>query len=135
MRHALIALIIIILSALNSEAQSMSSRKNYNTSELRLSRDFEGETVDFTKKYMVSKDFSVFKLQIRGVVDKGVITIVLTKPDGEQFKTIDVDPASDVRYTQTVDLRTEPEKYAGEWQIRIKTDNAEGSYSLTLYVR
>lgn len=111
------------------------SSRSKDVSELTLSKRFKTQTVEFTKDYSVAEGLSILKIDLRGNVDSGTITITLFTADGEEFKTVSIDPASDVRYKQTLDLKRKPDNYIGDWKIKIKTDKADGKYSLSLSVR
>ncbi len=107
--------------------------QNGNVSELNLMKSFRGESVWSLKKFNVSSNTTVLKLRLFGGVKSGAITITILKPDGKVFKIIDIDAASDVNFEHTFDLKKNPSEYIGDWQIKIQTDKADGSYNFRIY--
>jgi hypothetical protein len=106
-----------------------------DVSELKLTKKFEGESVESTKKFPVPANYSMLKLKLYGTAEKGKITITLIKPNGDKLKTVEIDATSDVSYEQTLDLKKNPAELTGDWQLKIQTDKAEGFYSLVIYTK
>ena len=104
-------------------------------SELRLMKSFKGESVETTKKFSVSSDYTSLNFNLSGTVKSGVISVTLIKPNGSKFKSIEIDPTSDVSFTQGIDLKKDPKDWTGDWQIKIKAEKADGSYRLTILTR
>jgi hypothetical protein len=53
-------------------------------------------------------------------------------PNGDDLKFIEIDAASDVRWSKTFDLTNKSETYSGKWKLNINTERAEGSYRLQI---
>ncbi len=108
---------------------------NNDLSELKLMKSFKGESAETTKKFSVSPDYSSLNLNLYGRVKSGVISITLIKPNGSKFKSIEIDPTSDVSFTQGIDLKKDPKEWTGDWQIKIQAEKADGNYILTILTR
>ncbi len=104
-------------------------------SELRLMKSFKGESVETTKKFSVSPDNTALNFNLSGKVKSGVISVTLFKPNGNKYKSIEIDPTSDVSYTQGIDLKKDPKEWTGNWQIKIQAEKADGDYRLTILTR
>ncbi len=106
----------------------------YPDIELSMSKSFQGESVESSKKFMVTKEIGMLRLEINGVVKEGVITITLQKPDGSEFESIDLDNSANIDYKRGFDLQKDPTGMVGEWQIKIKTKKAQGYYKLMIQI-
>ncbi len=104
-------------------------------SELRLTKSFKGESVETTKKFSVTTDNTALNFNLSGKVKSGVITVTLVKPNGKKYKTIEIDPTSDVSFSQGIDLKKEPKEWTGDWQIKIQAEKADGDYRLNILTR
>lgn len=103
--------------------------------ELTLSKSFKGESIETTKKFPVSANYAKLRLELQGSVKTGSITVILFKPNGDEFKTIKIDATSDVKFKQTLDLKKNTTERIGDWQLKIQTDKAKGAYRLKIYTR
>lgn len=101
-------------------------------SELTLTKSFKGESVETTKSFSVEADYAALKMELHGTAKAGKIIVSITKPNGEKLKSLEIDAASDVMFEQTFNLE-ENKDLAGDWQLKIKTDNAQGMYHLEVY--
>jgi len=106
-----------------------------DVSELTLSKSFKGESFETSKKFPVNTNYTMLKLLLHGNVKSGKISLTLLKPNGDKFKTIEIDATSDVTFEQTLDLKKNPTELTGDWQLKIQTDKAVGSYHLVIYTR
>ncbi len=104
--------------------------KREEISELVLSKRFTGETLETSKVFNVEANASSMEIILSGSTKSGRIFIKLVKPDGKDLKVIDIDSASDVRWSKSFNLKDEPGSYSGEWKLIINTERAEGSYRL-----
>lgn len=106
-------------------------------SQLTLTKSFKGESVETTKKFSVNANHNILMFTLNGNVKSGTITITLIKPDGNKLKTIEIDATSDVRYEQSWKLKSKdlPTELSGDWQIKIQTDKADGSYRLMIFTK
>lgn len=101
----------------------------------RLMKSFNGETLETTKNFQVSGGYSLLRIAVFGTVKSGKISLTFTRPDGVLFKTIEIDAASDVRYQQSFDMTKNPEGIIGNWNLKVQTEGAEGSYNVQIYSR
>jgi hypothetical protein len=104
-------------------------------SELRLTKSFKGESVETTKKFSVTADNTSLNFNLSGQVKSGIISVTLFKPNGSKYKAIEIDPTSDISYSQGIDLKKDPKECTGDWQIKIKADKADGNYRLNILTR
>jgi hypothetical protein len=108
---------------------------NNDLSELRLTKSFKGESVETTKKFSVTADNTSLNFNLSGQVKSGIISVTLFKPNGSKYKAIEIDPTSDISYSQGIDLKKDPKEWTGDWQIKIKADKADGNYRLNIMTR
>lgn len=104
--------------------------KREEMSELVLSKKFTGESLETSKIFNVEANASFMEIILSGSTKSGRIFIKLIKPDGKDLKIIDIDSASDVRWSKSFNLKDEPGSYSGEWKLIINTEKADGSYRL-----
>ncbi|MBN2215596.1 MAG: hypothetical protein JW723_15295 [Bacteroidales bacterium] len=104
--------------------------KREEMSELVLSKKFTGESLETSKVFNVEANASFMEIILSGATKSGRIFIKLVKPDGKDLKIIDIDSASDVRWSKSFNLKDEPGSYSGEWKLIINTEKADGSYRL-----
>jgi putative methionine-R-sulfoxide reductase with GAF domain len=104
--------------------------KREEMSELVLSKNFTGESLETSKIFNVEANASFMEIILSGSTKSGRIFIKLIKPDGKDLKIIDIDSASDVRWSKSFNLKDEPGSYSGEWKLIINTEKADGSYRL-----
>jgi hypothetical protein len=108
------------------------------SSQLTLSKSFtKGESLETTKKFTVSSTFTVLNMTLKGQVKTGAIAVTLIKPNGNKFKSIVIDPTSDVSFSfnHKLDTEKDPKEWTGDWQINIKADKADGNYRLNIMTR
>jgi hypothetical protein len=103
--------------------------------ELRLKKSFNGESAETTKKFSISPDYNSLNFNLSGQVKSGVISVTLIKPNGKKFKSIEIDPTSDVSFAQGIDLKKDSKEWIGDWQINIRAKKADGNYLLTIQTR
>jgi hypothetical protein len=108
---------------------------NNDLSELRLMKSFKGESVETTKRFSVTADNTSLNFNLSGQVKSGIISVTLFKPNGSKYKAIEIDPTSDISFSQGIDLKKDPKEWTGEWQIKIKAEKADGDYRLTILTR
>lgn len=104
-------------------------------SQLSLKKSFKGESLETIKKFSVTENSKMLRLNITGKVESGTITITLTKPNGSKFKSIEIDPSSDITFEQTLLLKKNPADWIGDWQIKVHSDKANGDYRLNILTR
>lgn len=88
--------------------------------------------MESSKKFMVTKEIGMLRLEINGVVKEGIITITLQKPDGSEFESIDLDNSAIIDYKRTFDIQKDSTGMIGEWQIKITAKKAQGYYKLMI---
>jgi len=106
-----------------------------DVSEVTLSKKFNGESVETTKKFPVGTSYNLLTLELWSNVKSGTITLTIIKPNGTKMKSIEIDATSDVHYSQRFDLKKNPTELTGDWQIKIQTDKAEGFYRFIINTR
>ena len=106
--------------------------KNKEMSELVLSKKFNGESLETSKIFNVEANASIMDISISGWTKSGKIFIKLIMPDGKDMKTLEIDPASDVRWSKNFELTGKSGSYSGEWKLIINTEKADGSYRLNI---
>ncbi len=105
------------------------------SSDLILSKSFTGESIESTKTFDVETSASLLDINLSGSTRSGKISIKFVMPDGKDLKTIEIDPASDVRWTKKFDLTDKSKNYTGKWKLIITTNKAEGTYRLYIHSR
>ena len=104
--------------------------KREEMSELVLSKNFNGQSMETSKIFTVEANASFLEITLSGSTKSGRIFIKLVMPDGKDLKIIDIDSASDVRWSKSFDLSEKSGSYSGEWKLIINTEKADGSYRL-----
>ena len=100
-----------------------------------MSKKFTGESLESTKTFDVDTDATSMDINLSGSTKSGKITIKLIKPDGKDLKTLDIDPASDVRWMKKFDLTDKSKNFTGKWKLVISTEKADGTYRLYVHTR
>jgi hypothetical protein len=122
------------LFAQEPAAKSTGVKQKSDQENLTFSKYFDKESVESTKKFSVSSNFSELRISVEGRVQSGKITITLIKPNNEKLKTIEIDATSEVNYRQEFGLDKCTE-CIGDWQIKIQAENAEGRYNVNINSR
>ncbi|MFC0875796.1 hypothetical protein ACE01N_04335 [Saccharicrinis sp. FJH2] len=125
----------ICVNAQNSTGDAIKESERKDVSELMLRKTFNGQSLEATKKFSVETYYSKLKLIIQGEVNSGSIIITFISPTGKEFKTITVDNTFDVYFNQELNLKSNPSEWIGEWKLKIKTEKADGSYSVQIHLR
>lgn len=125
----------VCVNAQNSTGDAKKESEGKGISELMLHKTFNGQSLEATKKFSVEAYYSKLKLIIQGDVKSGSIIITLISPTGKEFKTIKIDNISSVYFEQELDLKSNPSEWIGEWKLQIKTEKADGMYSLQVHSR
>lgn len=106
-----------------------------DVSQLDLKKSFQEESIETIKKFSVTENCSMLRLQLSGLVESGMITITLIKPNGNKFKSIEIDASSDVNFVQTLLIKKNPIEWTGDWQIKVKAVKAKGDYRLNIMTK
>jgi hypothetical protein len=120
-----------IIQAQTPDPKPTGGKHKLDHENLIFTKYFDRETIESTKKFSISGDFTELRISIDGKVSSGKIIITLIKPDTKKLKTIEIDAVSDVSYSQEFALDKMPE-YIGDWQIKIQAENAEGRYNVSI---
>ena len=104
-----------------------------NQSQLTLRNTFQGQSSNTNGDFEVDAGVKHIRIMINGKVKNGEITIKIQLPGGKVFKTMTLDAAAEVTYSQSLTVKEEDEKkYVGSWNYSVKSDKAEGSYMLQI---
>ena len=111
----------------NSRNSSLSFRKEFKEKK-NINRSYE---MEFTKE---SKAMSI---HISAEAREGKIQIVIIKPNGKNFKVLEVEDLESLNWDHTLNAYTEENKkeYEGTWQVKVSVQNAIGYYSIKLNMR
>lgn len=112
-----------------------SNQEGADLSQLSLKKSFKGESLETVKKFSVTENSKMLKVDLVGKVESGSIMVTITKPDGSKFKSIEIDSSSDVNFEQTLSLKKSSADWIGDWQIKVKTRKANGDYRLNIVTR
>lgn len=123
---------IIVLTIFIFLSGNLLHAQPFANTELSMFKSFQGESVESSKKFMVTKEIGMLRLEINGVVKEGIITITLQKPDGSEFESIDLDNSAIIDYKRTFDIQKDSTGMIGEWQIKITAKKAQGYYKLMI---
>lgn len=99
------------------------------SSQLSLSKAFDGESVESSKNFEVQEGIKHISLSLSGNVKEGVIEIEMIKPNGKKYMEFKIDNTSDVQWRQTIVISEEEKELRGTWKINIKTSKAKGVYN------
>jgi len=125
----------VSVNAQVSPALSEKEQERVDISEITFAKSFNGQSLESSKKFTVGSQYSMLHMQLSGKVNSGRIILTLITPTGNSFKTIEIDATSDVTFNQELNLSVGKTDWVGDWQLRIKTENADGSYRLYIYTR
>lgn len=123
---------IIVLTIFIFLSGNLLHAQPFANTELSMFKSFQEESVESSKKFMVTKEIGMLRLEINGVVKQGIITITLQKPDGSEFESIDLDNSAIIDYKRTFDIQKDSTGMIGEWQIKITAKKAQGYYKLMI---
>lgn len=86
---------------------------------------------DFT--YDIPEGSRSVSIAVSGSLDKGTITITITKPDGTDLQEIEISPLANVNWNQTLRWKEEnKDKFTGSWTVSIDADEATGHYKASM---
>ena len=110
----------------------MMSSSGSSSSQLSLSKSFDGKSSDNEGTFNVDKSVRHISLQLSGSVKEGAIEIIITLPDGDELKEITIDTSADIQFTQSIKISEEEDKYYGQWEYSVESDEAVGYYRLSI---
>jgi hypothetical protein len=103
---------------------------------LNLSKQFEGETVSTKADFEVKEGQTAIGLNLSGACKSGEITISIIQPNGDTLQTQKITSAADIAWSARIPIKEGDEKkFIGKWNLQVKTDKAEGRYSLKISTR
>jgi len=106
--------------------------RSSQSSQLSLSKRFDGETTENEGTYEVEEGVRHISLSLSGSVKEGKIIISVKLPDGELFKKMTIDNSADIQFSQMISTNKDETKYSGKWTYEIEAVKAVGSYRLTI---
>lgn len=98
------------------------------SSELSFSKQFDNESLDSEKSFIINKDAENISLSLSGNAMEGNIKLTLISPDGKEYQILEIDNSSDLRWRQSFTLDEQTKELIGKWKIKINAENASGSY-------
>jgi hypothetical protein len=102
------------------------------SSELSLRKNFTGQTLESKKSFDINDKSTRISLSLSGVVESGLIEIILESPDGKNYITLQIDNTSDVSWRQNINIDERNKYLKGKWQITVKTNKADGNYNFRM---
>lgn len=105
------------------------------SSQLSLSKSFEGESTNNSGSFEVDKDVNFISLNLNGSVKTGKINITVLLPGGEVLKEVTIDESADIQYNQSIRISEEEKKYYGSWTYIIESEKATGRYRFMIQSR
>ena len=107
-------------------------RSNERNSRLMLSKRYDGETVSTKGIFNIESSTTRLRLSIDGSVKSGTITVTVLLPDNKTFKTITINDAADIQWSESINIKEGETTYHGNWKYEIATKAAQGSYRLSI---
>ena len=105
------------------------------SSQLSLSKSFDGESTKNEGSFDVDENVSYINFTVNGSVKEGKIRINIHLPGGEALKEMTIDNTADIQYTQMIRPKQEDKKYGGKWTYKIEADKAVGHYQLSIQTK
>ncbi len=105
------------------------------SSQLSLSKSFNGESVKNEGSFDVDENVSFINFSIHGKVSEGKIKITVELPGGEELKEMTIDNSADIQFSQVIHPKQGTKKYGGKWTYEIESVKAVGNYRLSLQTK
>lgn len=111
----------------NSRNSTLSFRKEFDEKK-NIERSYEME---------FDKEQKSLEIRIAAEAREGRIKITINKPNGKEFKSLEIDGEESLNWNQTINAYTEENKkdFAGTWIVKVSTTAAIGYYNVKLTVR
>lgn len=111
----------------NSRNSSLSFRKEFHEKQ-NIQRSYD---MDFDKEQ------KVMDIRVSAEVTEGKIQIVIVKPNGKTFKTLDIEGMENLSWNESLKAYSDENKedYSGTWQVKVIVSNALGYYNVRMTVR
>ena len=107
-------------------------RSNERNSRLMLSKRYDGETVSKKGVFNIESSTTRLRFSIDGSVRSGTISVAILLPDNKTYKTITIDDAADIQWSESINIKEGETKDHGNWKYEITTAAAKGSYHLSI---
>jgi len=111
------------------------STSGSSSSQLSLSKTFEGESKKNEGSFEVDETVRNISLTLSGAVRTGEIKIKITMSNEDVIKEMSIDESADILFTQTIKIAEDVKKYYGKWSYTIESVKAEGNYKLMIHTR
>jgi hypothetical protein len=108
------------------------SNSGNSSSQLSLSKSFEGESKKNEGSFDVDETVRNITLTLSGEVETGEIKIKLILSNGDIIKELTIDESADIRFNQSIKINEKEKKYYGKWRYTVEAVNAEGEYRLSI---
>ena len=111
----------------NSKNSTLSFRKEFDEKK-NIERSYEME---------FDKEQKSLEIRIAAEAREGRIKITINKPNGKEFKSLEIDGNESLNWNQTINAYTDENKkdFAGTWVVKVSTSAAVGYYNVKLTVR
>ncbi len=111
----------------NSSKSSLSFRKEFK----------ENKTINRSYDMEFTKDHKSMSIKINAQAREGIVQIVIIKPDGKNFKVLEVEDMESLGWNHTLNAYTEGNKkeYEGLWQVKVSVKDAKGYFDIKLSLK
>jgi len=111
----------------NSKNSTLSFRKEFDEKK-NIERSYEME---------FDKEQKSLEIRIAAEAREGRIKITINKPNGKEFKSLEIDGNESLNWNQTINAYTDENKkdFAGTWVVKVSTSAAIGYYNVKLTVK
>lgn len=132
-------------------ARSAYSRAAYNTpgdNYFQLYRNSRNSTLSFRKEFDTKsniersyemefeKDQKSLDFRVSASVEEGRMLITIIKPNGKNYKTLEIDGKESLSWNHTINVNPDDEqKYIGTWEVRVSASTAIGNYNVNINIR
>ena len=111
------------------------SSSGSSSSQLSLSKSFDGQSSENDGTFDVDETVRHISLQLSGSVKEGEIEITITLPDGDELKDLTIDTSADIQFSQSIKISAAEDRYYGQWEYTVESDEAVGHYRLSIQTR
>ena len=111
----------------NSRNSSLSFRKEFK----------EKKTINRSYDMEFTKDNKSMRISISANASEGSVQIIIIKPNGKNFKVLELEDMESLNWNHTLNAYTDENKkeYEGLWQVKVIVKNAVGYYSIKLNMK
>ncbi|MBU1012878.1 MAG: hypothetical protein KKG99_07720 [Bacteroidetes bacterium] len=111
---------------------------NTKNSTLSFRKEFdEKKNIERSYEMEFDKEQKSLEIRISAEAREGRIKIMINKPNGKEFKSLEIDGEESLNWNQTINAYTDENKkdFAGTWVVKVSTTAAIGYYNVKLTVR